>query len=274
MKRNVFEEYSSESDTEAPVKKPKPFTEPDANPPTVAVGSEAHSPPEEDYMNLKLEEDEPLSITELKPKPIETSILQDGSIGLSIMQKMGFKIGQTLGTLASGITEPIRVDVKKGRAGIGSRPKLPQDNKITAATIEEFRSHSKLKQKERSDLYYLSKLQRYCYEESGEDIAVSEKRLDLKDVNPLWKNYAIRDEKVPEARLALFDSAVEVQHTTLPELDTELDFDTLPLEEKLTLLIKYSRENYYYCAYCGLKFVDADDMGRDCPGPFQKDHAL
>lgn len=268
MKRNVFEYSSSDSETEAPSKKIKPFIRPENLKLHSPAANSASAGVEQDYNDIKLEETVPHQL-ETATKPEDTSILKNGSIGLSMMQKMGFKVGQTLGTGDSGLAEPISVEVKKGRAGIGATRKLPKGTQITPATIDSFLSHSKLKAEEQRDLLYLWKLQKYCFQESGEDMEFLDGKILVQEVNEMWRSYAVKTFCKKSGRVKLFGSTVDEEKV---ESDETLDFDKEPLRSQLLRLISYSRENYLYCPYCGIKFDSKEDMQGNCPGPYDHDH--
>ncbi|KOX69834.1 Coiled-coil domain-containing protein 75 [Melipona quadrifasciata] len=54
--------------------------------------------------------------------------------------------------------------------------------------------------------------------------------------------------------------------------DTEEDDDSLSVDEKLEILTKYLREKYFYCIWCGVAFLDEDDLRDNCPGSTRNDH--
>lgn len=280
MKRNVFEYSSSDSETEVPSKKLKLFIHPEilADSPDEPNLSSAEN--EQDYMDIKLEEKDSRTL-EPALEPKETSILKNGSLGLSMMQKMGFKVGESLGVHNTGLVEPISVEVKKGRAGIGATRKLPEGSQITPATIDTFLSHAKSKSEEQRDRLFLLKLQRYCFQESEENMAFLDGKILIKEVNEMWRSYAAQTSTKKSGRVRLFETtdddnnkAMEPDTAKAMKADTVLDFDLQPIGSQLEQLIAYSRDNYFYCPYCGIKFASDEDMQENCPGPYDQDHAI
>lgn len=270
MKRNVLDCGSSDSDTETPPKRVKLFTEP--NPEGLFLCGSDLSSAEfyEDYTKMKFEEPgshAPQSVLDPKDK----SLLENNSIGLSIMQKMGFKVGQTLGKDNTGISEPITVKVKKDRFGIGATRNLPQGT--TLATINNLRSHSKHKDEERRDRACLQKLQKYCYQRSGEDMDVLDRKISLTQVNEYWRSYAVETSCKKPKRVKLFGDP-EPKNDTATELFEPLDFDLQPLSFQLDLLTTYARKHFLYCPHCGINFENEQDMQENCPGPSAQDHAV
>lgn len=271
MKRNVFEYSSSDSETEAPPKKVRPFVKPDGIETLTAASVSPTTESVQDYMVIKLEEQ---ASHKQEPGPTleETSILKSNSIGFSMMQKMGFKIGQTLGVDNTGISEPIAVKVKKGRAGIGATRTLPRGTPITLAAVDSYISHAKTKNEEQRDRSYLLKLQKYCYQESGDDIGVLDNEILIQEVNELWRSYAAQTTSKKVGRVQLFGTTEREMDKVIQPVET-LMFDLEPLSSQLNQLIAYSRKNYFYCPYCGIKFESKDDMQENCPGPYDQDHA-
>lgn len=70
----------------------------------------------------------------------------------------------------------------------------------------------------------------------------------------------------------------------LDDEDVELDeFEALPLENQLEMILHYMRETYYYCFWygiskglsdrrCGCAYDDAKDLAENCPGLTEEDH--
>jgi hypothetical protein len=77
------------------------------------------------------------------------------------------------------------------------------------------------------------------------------------------------DSKVAQGReLAPFYTSLEED---LEDQDPELvEFEALPVAERLEKLLIFLREEYKYCLYCGYQYPDADMEG--CPGVTEEDH--
>jgi|SRR5579859_5096856 len=76
-----------------------------------------------------------------------------------------------------------------------------------------------------------------------------------------------------------YDTVVQLE-----EEDTELDeFEALPLENQLEMVLHYMRETHFYCYWyydqetraksrCGCAYDDAKDLAENCPGLNEDDH--
>lgn len=204
------------------------------------------------------------------------------SKGLSIMEKMGFKIGQTLGkeNNKNAILEPIVPNITKDKAILKESKK-----EINESDTIEFRNRLK----NENDLAKLTKvihrMQKYCYEFSGD----SEKdilKLNPIDINVLWRGYVIyiqellreRNNEVEEKEEAKEEPNEEKEETDNESkgenhFDEELDlFEQLTLEEKLQRLNLHLRSEYNYCYYCGVRYEDQKDLFKSCPGDSFQDH--
>lgn len=203
MKRNIFDNESSEEEPEVKKTKKLPVgstddasvpTEPGRRNSTLDSGSESDI----DYMTMELQDTtRPADTTAPKKASINTPITS--SIGLQMMQKMGFKLGDSLGKQNTAILEPISVKVKTDRKGIGAT-KVPH---TVTFRPEEYRMTAKEKLDEAKNRKYLLQLQRFCLHESGDDIAISE-GLDVEKVNILWREVARGVLKNAVGRMLLF----------------------------------------------------------------------
>lgn len=269
--KNVFE-YDSDS-TDPPPKKVKPLKVPlrlaEPVPEADSVGDPQSSKNEDASESSrsatqlgKAEEDEegdsddadyidfPLETTPVSKSSVNTSILQPGSIGLQMMQKMGFKIGETLGQSPSGIIEPLKPKAKTSRAGIGSTTFTESDVRASNVSLSAFRNSKKETHNTTRQRNMVLRLQRYCYHASGQEQAVADGGL-LEEVDLMWRSYA-----------AL---------VTGTENTWEDEFDGKPIEEQLSLLLRRCRDVYFYCPYCSIEYENAEDM-RSCPGESAEDH--
>ena len=175
--------------------------------------------------------------------------LDESNRGFSMMAKMGFKMGQSLGKTSEGRKEPIEVKVKVDRAGLGREAvrteiaelRKRKQSKKKVINITEFRE--KLSQQRRSHLVNcdLAKSQRIC-EELDKAKSV-ESALEIW----FWPKIIAEDEE---------------------EEEEECEFEP---EEQLSIITNYLRAEYLYCLWCGHSFKDQSDFA-GCPGPTRFDH--
>lgn len=191
--------------------------------------------------------------------------LSSSNKGFAMLQKMGFKEGQTLGkTGDSGIKVPISVQVKNDRGGLGrdaaikeiqeyraqARIKRLKNNDEEQITPEEYRRQMALKSQTKQIDFDLIKAQRAC------------ERLD-RDLNVA---YPIMKWFWPENRLPVDPDSEE------DDEEKETEAEKYDSSEKLEMLTRYLRSCYFYCIYCGTKYDNAADLQTNCPGTNKDDH--
>lgn len=253
--RIVFD-YSSESEAEqAPKPKKLKFTVPAAS---IEVSSEAKAPcSRDDLDDFVVPQDPEVDETFNAKTNLDTSILNSSSIGFRMMEKMGFKVGQSLGVVPDrpGADQPIFIRPKADRAGLGSTAEVSSELAAELKpkpTISSLRDGAKLILQQRSDLLSYRKLQRVCFQLSGDEDALSNGTIVLDDVHHLWRDYAMETT----------NSEVQRLHADSPASDV---LDIMPL-------LDYSRTTFFYCPYCSIRFEDQDDMDKHCPGITEAPH--
>lgn len=183
-------------------------------------------------------------------------------LGFEMLMKMGYKPGHGIGKTQSGIVEPISVEVKADRQGLGKIVKTKKSHnpktahmKLDNMDTKDFRSRlaqEKTEQLQKSDL---RKSQKVCQE------------LDTKGSidKPQESWFWLRNEE--EEKEAVDEADDEQQMDNIDEDDESLsDF------EKLDILTQYLRKTHFYCIWCGTKFDDEDDLRDNCPGCTRSDH--
>lgn len=220
------------------------------------------------------------------------SQLKSSSKGLSIMEKMGFKIGHTLGKDSqnkNAILEPSFVSQRKDRTGLREKPIENNENEVvlsggmTNEAAKEFRERlngEKIAQKQEKTLH---KMQKYCWEFSGDDDIVIEK-VDPLGINVLWRGYVkfiqkLLKDKREQQRIKDPSEILEIDGDTNSEGendgndDEELElFEEMTMEEKISKVHIFLRSEYNYCYYCGVKYEDQGELFQYCPGFSEEDH--
>lgn len=172
--------------------------------------------------------------------------------------KMGYKPGHGIGKTESGITEPIGLQLKLDRQGLG-KGIVKKNNKKTEGKSfndelnnENFKNfRDRLVQKRTDQLLKM-------------DLYKSQKICEQLDIQ----------QKIDKPREAWFWLPVNETDSDTEEDNEEdnEDDNSLPINEKLEILTKYLREKYFYCIWCGLAFQDEDDLKDNCPGSTRNDH--
>ncbi|XP_059104317.1 G patch domain-containing protein 11 [Peromyscus eremicus] len=185
--------------------------------------------------------------------------------GFALLQKMGYKSGQALGKSGDGIVEPIPLNVKTGKSGLGHetlqkrkaeerlenyRRKIHMINQNEEKAAEQFRMRMKSKQDEMRLEGDLRRSQRACQQlDTQKNIQVPREA---------W--YWIRPEEETE------EEEEEEQD------EDEYTSEDLSVLEKLQILTGYLREEHLYCIWCGTAYEDKEDLSSNCPGPTSADH--
>ncbi|KAI5952413.1 hypothetical protein KGF54_003280 [Candida jiufengensis] len=184
------------------------------------------------------------------------------SIGLSIMQKMGFKIGDSLGVSNSNnkaLKEPITLSCwTKGR-GIGMLTS-PTNNEVDYESIKMSNIEAK---RQGRDVIQLKQLMKISFEISGECELYLNEDLKIEEVNPIWKIYV--DELEAEKQLSTRSSHSRMlEFKSYKESLYEMGHDEV--KERTSHLLEYLRNEHNYCAYCGDQYDDEEDLIKNCPG--------
>ncbi|XP_050519103.1 G patch domain-containing protein 11-like [Diabrotica virgifera virgifera] len=201
---------------------------------------------------------------ETRERGLNTAISNENK-GFKLLEKMGFKQGESLGKSKSGIKEPIDVVIKQGTSGIGRESHLKevfsQKQQQKIKHLKHFENRYRLAFKERINLVKvrkdLLKAQRICEE--------LDFRLKIKDPVEefFWTKETIKKRRKMEKNEAYDD--------TDSSSDDE-EFETYITEENLFMLIDYLRSKHLYCIYCVITGIDIKDLEENCPGPYRMDH--
>ncbi|XP_014251534.1 G patch domain-containing protein 11 isoform X2 [Cimex lectularius] len=179
--------------------------------------------------------------------------------GFEMLKKMGFNPGSGLGAKGQGRAEPVKIEVKNNKEGLGRKEALREliekkrkkwkEAKNNTPSLLDYRAGLVAKEKERKACADLGKSQSSCY------------NLDT-------KNGITEPEEEwfwPKKLLKKEDSEEE-------DDEKEEEKEELSTQDKLELLTVYLRTNYNYCIWCGVEYENADDMENSCPGSTKDDH--
>lgn len=179
--------------------------------------------------------------------------------------------GKGLGKLGEGRTEPVSVELKADRGGLGRDAAIKEimtrkltilarkiSNQSSSSNLTEFRNRMKDQATQRLVTADLKKSQRMCQnldEEKGTD----------KPAEPWFWPEKEPEEESDKKKLKL-EEEVEAEK---PE---ESEDDQLEPMEKLELLTTYLRKVHIYCIWCGTLYNDDQDLSSNCPGLTREDH--
>lgn len=244
MKRNVFgDEESEESDSENEKRVSK--TAQTAQLREHVLKNSPESGDEQDYMDFSVDaNDGELEVHAEVATGLQQSLFTSNkdSIGLKIMQKMGYSTGSALGKRDDGLAEPLEVTVKLDKRGIGAKANQSSFSEATADYTGYTASNS-ARYKLRHQKSLLQNLQKVAFSLSGDADAFHSGHLEVEGVHPLWGEYA---------KILVSESTISKK---------ELDYESQVVE-----LIDYLRAHFNYCYFCGC------EISSDCPGPYEDDH--
>lgn len=193
---------------------------------------------------------------------LSTAISQNNK-GFSMLQKMGYKPGTSLGKESQGRLEPVAVEVKSDRMGLGwqqmitdhrrkiqERKQQKQHKQKLETDPEKFRERLCNQRQEKFLQRDLMKSQRVCHQLD------SKQNLDEPVESWFWPPYILK-------------GAEEENQEGEEEEEEECEFEP---QEQLNILTAYLRSNYFYCIWCGTVHDDERDLKQNCPGPTRADH--
>lgn len=195
------------------------------------------------------------------------SALGSENKGFALLQKMGYRSGQALGKSGDGIVEPIPLNVKTGKSGLGHealqkrraeerlesyRKRVRLQSQASEHAAQQFRMRLRTKQDEMKLEGDLRRSQRACQQLDGQK--------EVQVPREPW--YWLRPE----------DEAQEEAEEEEKEDEDEVQGDELSLLDKLRILTAYLRQEHLYCIWCGTAYEDQEDLMANCPGPTSADH--
>ncbi|XP_051880524.1 G patch domain-containing protein 11 [Pristis pectinata] len=179
--------------------------------------------------------------------------------GFALLQKMGYKEGRGLGRNGTGIVEPIPLQIKKGRGGIGHE-------RAKKRKAEERMEHRK---------------QMLQVKKQAEKVAFNEYRVRFR----FKKDQSQMESDLRKSQFACQQldqkKGIDIPEKIwywLPTDHEEEDQDELDVkkfettEEKLQAVTDYLRKTYFYCIWCAISYEGEEDMSNNCPGNCAADH--
>jgi len=224
--------------------------------------------------------------------------------GFALLKKMGYKEGESLGKSNTGRLEPIPIEVRNDRSGIGREDAL-QKVIETKYKIRQKHREDQMKRKELSDQNFaeefrkqqshnhklkqiegdLNRSKKTCYQldqakgftepiemwfwpdmNKDENDSIIDDDIDGEPIKD-EKQLSIDTEEASVTEITGYDDRVKPDF--IPKEDIGCEF--LP-EEQLNIITEYLRSQYLYCLWCGITFSDNQDMSSNCPGSTRDDH--
>ncbi|KAK0751578.1 hypothetical protein B0T18DRAFT_426200 [Schizothecium vesticola] len=248
-----------------------------------------------------------------------TSLLNDPSTsapskskGLAMMAKMGFTggaLGASSATTPTAATEPIRIDIKDGREGIGleseRKRKLREAAEVAGEQVKRARvgedEYRERVRREREAARWERQVGAAQKVTEGMNEEEAKAGRTLKGVPVVYRGlvrkrveaererrmrYDLEQALMRSSKLPGYDDGEEdeddrralgkgkttyVVAEDLDEEDEELEaFEALEPEERLRRVVEYLRREHRYCFWCKCAYPDEDMDG--CPGLTEEDH--
>ncbi|KAJ3346025.1 G patch domain-containing protein 11 [Kappamyces sp. JEL0680] len=193
--------------------------------------------------------------------------LSSDNKGFRMMQRMGYQQGQVLGSRGEGLAEPVAVQLKNDKLGLGSKVVTTQ-RFVSIKEKRELEHDMKRKQSH----FREAMSDRYSGARLASDLQIARSTcMDMDEKNGIPRTEFWPSEK-PEGNLHL-DPGVKAPKEPSAELDAaQLQFESQPDSEKLAVLTYYLRTKYHYCQWCSIQFENEQDMDQNCPGDCRIDH--
>ncbi|XP_060942815.1 G patch domain-containing protein 11-like [Limanda limanda] len=212
--------------------------------------------------------------TESREAALESSI-SNNNRGFALLQKMGYKAGQGLGKQGAGRVDPISINLKTDRGGIGMeevkkrkaeeelehyRQKVRVKQQNETKSLEDFRSRVRTEREERKIEGDLRKSQRACEQLD------SQKTITVPREDWYWPIADADDKEDAD------DEEEEEEEEEEEKKEEEEEIVELTSFDKLQILTSYLRGVHFYCIWCGTTYNDEDDLCSNCPGDTAADH--
>ncbi|XP_031157433.1 G patch domain-containing protein 11 isoform X1 [Sander lucioperca] len=195
--------------------------------------------------------------------------------GFALLQKMGYKAGQGLGKAGAGRVDPIPLNIKTDRGGIGMeevkkrkaeeelehyRQKVRARQQNETKSLEDFRSRVRTEREERKIEGDLRRSQRACEQLD------SQKGIIVPREDWYWPKAETDDDEDG------LKEEEEDEEDEEEEEEEEEEIVELTSFDKLQILTSYLRGIHFYCIWCGTTYNDEEDLCSNCPGDTAADH--
>ncbi|CAN6935202.1 unnamed protein product [Brassica oleracea var. botrytis] len=181
---------------------------------------------------------------------IEDTPIGESNVGFKLLKQMGYKPASALGKQGSGRAEPVTMDIRRSRAGVGRED--PHKEKKKREEVEA--ENEKRKVEEMLEDFGDRKKSQWRNKRVVINFKKAKAALDqLENVEVVPEKKKEEDE----------DGKVGEEEEEQEEVITEED-----LEEILMKL----RDEHRYCPFCGFQYETSEALLSNCPGVNEDDH--
>ncbi|CAN6440326.1 unnamed protein product [Victoria cruziana] len=175
-----------------------------------------------------------------KTLALAQTALEPSNIGFRMLQQMGYKPGSALGKEGKGRVEPVGLQIRRSRTGIGGR--TPEEARASRERVREDRL-------------------RRTEEGLASEFGSRQKSA--------WRfRKAAADYEKAKAALAQLENA-EFVAPPLPGDDSDKgkeEEEEVITEEDMQELLSTLRDKHFYCLYCGCQYESMEALLSNCPG--------
>ncbi|XP_062165824.1 uncharacterized protein LOC133872351 [Alnus glutinosa] len=176
---------------------------------------------------------------------VEAPIPQS-NIGFKLLKQMGYTPGSALGKEGLGRAEPVGIEIRRSRAGIGLED--PHKEKIKEEEIMAEKKRRKI-----------------------EDLMVE---FGYRQKSQWQSRKVVVNFKKAKAALDQLENkeVVEPEKNEDEEGEQEEDEEEEVTEEDLQDILLKLRDEYNYCLFCGCRYESMEALLANCPGTDEDDH--
>eukprot|EP00249_Psilotum_nudum_P020356 c27666_g1_i1 orf=75-917(+) len=198
------------------------------------------------------------------------------NIGFRMLQQMGYTPGNALGKHGQGCLEPVNVEIKRSRTGLG-RDGVERAEKVLREKAKRLQVEMSRRKQEELKLSFQEK-RRMSWQGRKiiSDYHMARATLSQLEeiVGSVERETVLRHAKIEEKRV----SEKEPQNAELQDHNEEDIKDTTEhteeeiTQEALQEVLEKLRSKFFYCLYCGCQYETAESLLENCPGFEEEDH--
>jgi hypothetical protein len=203
--------------------------------------------------------------------------LAEENKGFQMLARMGYQAGQGIGATGDGRVEPVAVDLKQNRLGLGAvnksaaRREAQRQQEVALATQQHERQQQAVGELEQQRTKYQQRaagqfaarnVDRHL--RAGQAACLTLDTQAGVESNVMWRRD--QDDAPPAPGDGEEEEAQGGDH------EQQQAWEVLPSEEKLGQLTEYLRTQHCYCIYCAVRYSNAQDLAENCPGLDDADH--
>uniref|UniRef100_A0A914MY02 G patch domain-containing protein 11 n=2 Tax=Meloidogyne incognita group TaxID=654580 RepID=A0A914MY02_MELIC len=211
------------------------------------------------------------------------------SKGFKLLSLMGYKPGMSLGikregSQNEGIKEPISIQVKANRSGVGHEEEQNEKQRqVCEAHMERMMKRARMEESLAVD-FRNKKRMHALQKQIISDIQQARsacQQMDLsagKDVPEHFWFWPIYSTKLPETSDNEDDdneNNFSYNYSNGRVAPVEINFNEMDedeLDNSLSHIIGYLRREHFYCVWCGCAYSDSEDIENACPGSTRNAH--